>query len=195
MTVTTDRPARTSQAAPPRRRRGHFGGSLLHAYTWLIVAWLVAPIGVMVVFGFNNPKGRYNQTWQGFTLKWYQQLFSIPDLTSALVRSLLMAVAATLVALVAAAGTSVGAPYRVTHSPSGTTTSPSSQRPPSCTGDVTDRSTSGASSSPESMGDRLASNCGKSPTASRMSSSISSYVTSSERDNTSRSKGRRASAY
>ena len=52
----------------------------------------------MVVFGFNNPKGRYNQTWQGFTLKWYQQLFSIPDLTSALVRSLLMAVAATLVA-------------------------------------------------------------------------------------------------
>jgi spermidine/putrescine transport system permease protein len=98
MTVSTHRPTRTRQGAPARKRHGRFGGTLLHAYTWLIIAWLAAPIGVMILFGFNNPRGRYNQTWQGFTLKWYRHLFSIPDLTSALIRSLIMAVVATLVA-------------------------------------------------------------------------------------------------
>jgi spermidine/putrescine transport system permease protein len=50
----------------------------------------------MIAFGFNNTKGRLNLTWQGFTFKWYAQLFSVPDLTTALVNSLTIALIATL---------------------------------------------------------------------------------------------------
>ncbi len=48
--------------------------------------WLALPIGVMILFGFNDTKGRYNTTWEGFTLKWYGRLFAIPDLTHALLQ-------------------------------------------------------------------------------------------------------------
>jgi spermidine/putrescine transport system permease protein len=81
-------------------------GRLLFGYTWLIIIWLLLPIGVMILFGFNNPKGRFNQTWDGFTLKWYRHLFDISDLTSALGRSLLMALVSTVVST--ALGTLIG---------------------------------------------------------------------------------------
>ncbi|MEN3307890.1 MAG: spermidine/putrescine transport system permease protein [Micromonosporaceae bacterium] len=107
MTVTADRPASVGEPeAPVRKVRGRLGDRLLYAYTWLIIVWLLLPIGVMILFGFNNPKGRYNQTWQGFTLKWYRHLFDISDLTSALGRSLVMAVVSTVVST--ALGTFIG---------------------------------------------------------------------------------------
>ncbi len=81
-------------------------GRLLFGYTWLIIIWLLLPIGVMILFGFNNPKGRFNETWDGFTLKWYRHLFDISDLTSALGRSLLMALVSTVVST--ALGTLIG---------------------------------------------------------------------------------------
>ncbi|MGI5491842.1 ABC transporter permease [Microtetraspora malaysiensis] len=73
-------------------------GRWLQIYTWLVIAWLVVPIAVMVLFGFNDTKGRYNTTFQGFTLKWYGKLFEIGDLTTALVNSLLIAVLTMLIA-------------------------------------------------------------------------------------------------
>jgi spermidine/putrescine transport system permease protein len=79
-----------------RRPRGRWSDRLLYAYTWAIIVWLCLPIAVMIAFGFNDTKGRLNLTWQGFTLKWYGQLFSVPDLTTALVNSLTIAVLATL---------------------------------------------------------------------------------------------------
>jgi spermidine/putrescine transport system permease protein len=71
---------------------------LLAVYTWLVIIWLFMPIGVMILFGFNNPRGRYNNTWQGFTLKWYGRVFDIPDLTNALVTSLVIALLTMLIA-------------------------------------------------------------------------------------------------
>jgi ABC-type spermidine/putrescine transport system permease subunit II len=32
---------------------------------------LLLPVVVMIAFGFNDTPGRYNQTWEGFTLKWF----------------------------------------------------------------------------------------------------------------------------
>jgi spermidine/putrescine transport system permease protein len=95
MTATTADRA-DAPAAPPRRRRGRWGDRLLYGYTWLIIVWLCLPIAVMIAFGFNDTKGRLNLTWQGFTFKWYAQLFSVPDLTTALVNSLTIALLATL---------------------------------------------------------------------------------------------------
>ena len=104
---TLQRTAAAEDPAPllkPRRRLT--GGAVLHAYTWLVIAWLCLPIAVMIAFGFNDTPGRYNQSWEGFTVKWYGRLFEYPDLTSALITSLLIAVASSL--LSAALGTGIG---------------------------------------------------------------------------------------
>ncbi|GIH72718.1 ABC transporter permease [Sphaerimonospora thailandensis] len=79
-------------------RRPLLAGRGLQIYTWLVIAWLVAPIAVMVLFGFNDTQGRYNTSWQGFTLKWYGKLFEIGDLTEALVNSLLIALLTMVIA-------------------------------------------------------------------------------------------------
>ncbi|MCT9929237.1 ABC transporter permease [Planotetraspora sp. A-T 1434] len=78
--------------------RGLFKGRGLQIYTWLVIAWLVLPIAVMILFGFNDTHGRFNTTWQGFTLKWYGKLFEIGDLTSALVNSIVIAVLTMVIA-------------------------------------------------------------------------------------------------
>jgi spermidine/putrescine transport system permease protein len=95
-------------AARIKPRRRITGGGVLHAYTWLIIAWLILPIAVMIAFGFNDTPGRYNQSWQGFTLKWYSpdQLFLYPDLTGALILSVVIAIVASLVS--GALGTGIG---------------------------------------------------------------------------------------
>ncbi len=90
-----------------RTRRGRRAGSwVLPVWGWLVILWLSSPIIVMIVFGFNNSKGKFNITWQGFTLHWYRDLFAIPDLTTALRNSLLIAVIVTAIATVL--GTGVG---------------------------------------------------------------------------------------
>jgi spermidine/putrescine transport system permease protein len=95
-------------AAPPRKRptRGRWADRLLYGYTWLVIVWLCLPIAVMIAFGFNDAKGRLNLTWQGFTVKWYGKLFTVPDLTTALVNSLTIALIATSVSAVL--GTLIG---------------------------------------------------------------------------------------
>jgi spermidine/putrescine transport system permease protein len=79
----------------PRRR-----GLFLPVYTGVVIAYLFLPIGVMILFGFNDIKGRFNFTWQGFTLRHYRQLFQIPALAEALRNSLFVAAVVTLVATV-----------------------------------------------------------------------------------------------
>jgi len=108
MTTTLEREESMAPAPAPvrRRSRGRTGDRLLFVYTWLIIAWLALPIFIMIMFGFNDTKGRYNQTWQGFTFKWYGRLLEIPALTEAVRNSLLIAVGTTVVA--GALGTLVG---------------------------------------------------------------------------------------
>jgi spermidine/putrescine transport system permease protein len=91
-------------AVPGRRRR--WTRLILPAYTWLMICYFSLPILVMIVFGFNDTKGRLNLRWQGFTLTWYRDLFSIPALSTALRNSLLIAVIST--AVTTALGTMLG---------------------------------------------------------------------------------------
>ena len=98
--VVEEAPAVTS------RRTRLTGGRALHIYTWIIIVWLTLPVLIMILFGFNDTQGRYNQTWEGFTLKWYGQVFALDDLTEALVVSLVVAVVTAVVA--GALGTGVG---------------------------------------------------------------------------------------
>ncbi len=78
----------------------------LRVYTWVIILWLSLPVFVMILFGFNDTPGRYNQSWEGFTLKWYGRIFELDALTKALWVSLGVAVVTMLVA--GALGTGIG---------------------------------------------------------------------------------------
>ncbi len=92
-----------STAAPldPRPARIRPARFLLPIYTWLVIAYTIVPIGVMVAYGFNQaPSGRLTFSWLGFTTEWYRHVFDIPDLTGAMVNSLELATLSTLISLV-----------------------------------------------------------------------------------------------
>ncbi|KAB2384797.1 ABC transporter permease [Actinomadura montaniterrae] len=90
------RPA-APRPAPPRRRRRISG---LHLYTLLLIAWLILPIAIMIMFGFNDTHSKQNFQWQGFTFKWYVHLFDKEDLTTAVVNSLTIALFSTAITTV-----------------------------------------------------------------------------------------------
>jgi spermidine/putrescine transport system permease protein len=72
----------------------------INIYAGLAIAYLLIPIAVIILFSFNNPAGRYNFTWEGFTTDHWQTVFSLPDLNSALLTSLRLAGLATLISTV-----------------------------------------------------------------------------------------------
>jgi len=96
--VTVDAHPAPLVARPARVRPARF---LLPLYTWLVIAYTIVPIGVMVAYGFNRaPSGRLTFSWLGFTTEWYRHIFDIADLTGALVNSLELAAGSTVVSLV-----------------------------------------------------------------------------------------------
>jgi spermidine/putrescine transport system permease protein len=94
--------AATRSTPLPERSRPldvRIGRAILPVYTALVVFYLFLPIVVMAVFGFNDIQGRFNFTWQGFTLEHWQNLFArYPALNQALINSLIVAVVSTVVA-------------------------------------------------------------------------------------------------
>src|SRR6185369_16693829 len=66
----------------------------------LVVLYMLIPIVVIFVFSFNDPAGRYNFTWVGFTLYHWENAFGIEDLTEALLTSIKLAVLATVISTI-----------------------------------------------------------------------------------------------
>jgi spermidine/putrescine transport system permease protein len=97
-----------SEAAPLHRRplTARISHAMLPVYTALAVAYLFLPIAVMIVFSFNNPLGRQNITWQGFTVQNYFDIWSRPDITGPMLASLTVALVSTVVATIL--GTLIG---------------------------------------------------------------------------------------
>jgi spermidine/putrescine transport system permease protein len=93
MVSTTDAPAERSTSFGSRLAR-----AVLPVYTALVVLLLFAPIVVMIVFSFNDPAGRQNITWQGFTLENYASVWNRPDVTGPMLTSLLIAIVSVAVA-------------------------------------------------------------------------------------------------
>jgi spermidine/putrescine transport system permease protein len=77
-----------------------WGDLLLRILAGLVLLYLFLPIFVIVLFSFNDPKGKFNYSWQGFTLKNWADPFKYPPLTDALKLSLNVAAVSTLVAIV-----------------------------------------------------------------------------------------------
>jgi spermidine/putrescine transport system permease protein len=81
-------------AAPLTFVRRH----LLAAYSLLFFLYLMLPIGVVIAFSFNHPKGRFNYTWRGFTWDNWLHWNAIPGIQSAIELSLEIALISGLLA-------------------------------------------------------------------------------------------------
>ncbi|MFZ4518632.1 MAG: ABC transporter permease [Microthrixaceae bacterium] len=84
----------------PRRVGSGWGRRALTVVAVCIYIYLFLPLINIIVYTFNDPKGRYNLSWDGFTLANWADPFKDAELTSAFLRSLQVAAIAVLVALV-----------------------------------------------------------------------------------------------
>lgn len=85
--------------------RARLGRYALATYAGLVLFYLFVPIAVMVIFSFNKPKGQRNYVWNEFSLAAWADPFKYPEFKDALVKSLQVALIATVVA--AAMGTAL----------------------------------------------------------------------------------------
>lgn len=67
-------------------------------YLFLVFTFLFLPIFVLIVFSFNS--SRLNIVFEGFTLKWYKELFNNYSLLEALLNTLIVAGVSTFVSTV-----------------------------------------------------------------------------------------------
>lgn len=79
---------------------------LKQGYMTLIYLFLYIPIGVLILFSFNE--SRYTHEWAGWSLKWYESLAGNSMLIDAAVNSLLVAVVAATLATMIGTLTAVG---------------------------------------------------------------------------------------
>jgi spermidine/putrescine transport system permease protein len=85
----------------PRRRRGVLAfvrEHVLTAYAILAFVYLLLPIAVVIAFSFNDPRGRFNYVWQGFTLENWRNWDAVPGLRDAIVLSLQVAAVSSILA-------------------------------------------------------------------------------------------------
>ena len=83
---------------PLSRVVGFARAHLLTLFAILALVYLLLPIAVVVAFSFNDPVGRYNFVWQGFTLEHWANPFGYPDLGGAVRLSIEIAALASLLA-------------------------------------------------------------------------------------------------
>ena len=75
-------------------------GPLLALWSAAVLAYLFVPVAIVVLFSFNDNRGRFNFVWQGFTLEHWRHPFDVPDLGPSLVTSLEVAAVAVAGSLV-----------------------------------------------------------------------------------------------
>ncbi|RWA23483.1 ABC transporter permease [Mycolicibacterium brumae DSM 44177] len=81
-------------------RTGRFADIGLRVVAGLVMLYIFLPIFVIVLFSFNKPAGKFNYSWQGFTLDNWADPFKYPALTKAMVTSLQVAALSTAIAIV-----------------------------------------------------------------------------------------------
>jgi spermidine/putrescine transport system permease protein len=72
--------------------------NLVGFYAALALLYLFLPVFVVIVFSFNDNVGRFNFTWQGFTLDSWLNPCGVAGLCQAMIRSIQIAIVSTIVA-------------------------------------------------------------------------------------------------
>ncbi len=96
----------TVAAEAVHQRRASFGSRAwaavrrhtLTVYAIFAFAYLLLPIAVVILFSFNDPAGRFNYVWSGFTLDNWRNWDGIPGLSDSMVLSLEIAALSSIVA-------------------------------------------------------------------------------------------------
>jgi spermidine/putrescine transport system permease protein len=75
---------------------------ILEGVTWVYLVWSIVPIGIAVLFSFNN--GKSQSVWQGFSTRWYccdpvNSVFRNPQLQEAVIQTIRLSVWTTLIAV------------------------------------------------------------------------------------------------
>ena len=97
--MTSGASVATRPAAPAMTRvRRFIGRWLLPFYVLLAVLYLALPVIVMIAFSFNDPAGRANLTWQGFSIDAWLNPLGPAGLGDAVLASLVIAFVSTIVA-------------------------------------------------------------------------------------------------
>jgi spermidine/putrescine transport system permease protein len=71
---------------------------VLTVYSLLFFAYLLLPIGIVIVFSFNHPSGKFNYVWQGFTWDNWLHWNGVAGIESAIILSLEIALLASILA-------------------------------------------------------------------------------------------------
>ena len=66
----------------------------------LAIAYLLIPIVLIAVFSFNDPEGKFNYIWNGFTTEHWTNIFGVEELTDAFLTSLRLAALSTLLSTI-----------------------------------------------------------------------------------------------
>ena len=66
--------AEAQRGGPGRRFGGRLIDAGLNVYAGLALLYLLLPIAIIILFSFNDPVGRFNFIWQGFTLDAWKSL-------------------------------------------------------------------------------------------------------------------------
>lgn len=82
------------------------GRFLKKFYALLIFIFLYAPIVVLIVFSFNNSKSRAH--WDGFTLKWYIELFHDQEILKSLYYTIIIAILSSIIATIIGTAAAIG---------------------------------------------------------------------------------------
>lgn len=75
-------------------------------YTALVFVFMYSPIAIMIFFSFNS--SRSTAKFEGFSLKWYQELFKNGKVAEALKNTLFLAIFSALIATVIGTAAAVG---------------------------------------------------------------------------------------
>jgi len=80
--------------------------ALKRLYLWLVFFFLYAPILVLIVYSFNSSKSRGK--WEGFSIKWYVELFKDSQIMTALANTVIIAVVAALLSAIVGTIAAIG---------------------------------------------------------------------------------------
>ncbi len=93
----------TAEIEARRTKKRHLGRLVLPTYSWLVIAYLVFPIVVMIIYSFNKIHSGMQVVsfaWSGFTFQWYHQWNNLPGLTASFWLSIKLGVVSTVIATV-----------------------------------------------------------------------------------------------
>jgi spermidine/putrescine transport system permease protein len=100
MSVAAERLTAAPRARVPARLLDLARRHVLTVFALVALAYLLVPIAIVVAFSFNEPLGRFNFTWERFTVENWGNPFAFPGLRESVVLSLEIAALASLGATV-----------------------------------------------------------------------------------------------